>query len=385
MRSMSRDFDVSGPPLPEVLPEEISVPQQVVPEGVRRIGASAAWSRGHRGQGVYVAVLDTGIDRGHPDLVDNVAAVFDCWPLLSAVDLEPPPAQPPEPARDLHGHGTHVAGTIAAVDNPTNPFGVVGVAPQARIHAVKVLNDINRGTVSPLICGLEYVRERAPTSGATNPIRVANLSIWGDGRDLGNCGAGSDELHAVICEVVGAGVSVVSIAGNAGTRGHALANVANYVPGAYDEVITATALADSDGLPCGLGATTGLGGDDTFAVFSNFAEAVDQPHLIAAPGVRILSTVRRVQGLTDPNGSYAYMDGTSMAAPHVSGAAALFIARELAAGRPAPSPAAVLSFLRDNGEPLGVNFQGECTRGGVSHSDPRGWGNSEPVVRVDGI
>lgn len=260
---------------------------QVTPSGVRRVGASGL---SNKGTGVGVAVIDTGIDLSHPDLSANIASASKtCVPGTRN-------------AKDDNGHGTHVAGTIAAVNNSS---GVVGVAPEAKLFAVKVLNKNGSGTWSSVICGIDWVTSNATALG----IKVANMSLGGGGTSDNNCGnTNSDAFHKAICKSVAAGVTYVVAAGNSGT------STASFVPAAYDDaVITVSALADSDGLPGGLGSTTSYGADDTFATFSNFGSAVD----LGAPGVAILSTWK--------GGSYNTISGTSMASPHVAGAAALYL------------------------------------------------------------
>jgi subtilisin family serine protease len=145
-------------------------------------------------------------------------------------------------------------------------------------------------------------------------------------------------------------------------------------------VITVSALADSNGAPCGGGTATTYGPDDTFASFSNYAtSAADLNHLIGAPGVNIYSTYK--------GEGYATLSGTSMASPHVAGSAALYIA-----AHPGASPAAVRDALKAMGEPVNVSFNGECGTttttvkkpGGQkgSHSDPSGK-HPEVVLRDD--
>ncbi|MDP8908488.1 MAG: S8 family serine peptidase, partial [Chloroflexota bacterium] len=278
---------------------------QTQPTGVQRIGATgnavAAIDGVDTRVGADIAVIDTGIDPSHPDLY--VAGGVDCV----AGDSKNSYA-------DDNGHGTHVAGTIAARDNSV---GVVGVAPGAAVWAVKVLNASQGGYMSDVICGLDWVVARAGT------IDVVNMSLTTSMTTVGTCASpNGDAFHAAICAVVQAGVTVVAAAGNraedAGTT----------APAKYEEVIAVSAVTDYDGRPGKLSTATGCsGGDDTFATYSNHGTIVD----IAAPGSCITSTLP---------GSYGAMSGTSMATPHVAGAAALFRARNAGA-----SPGAVRSWL----------------------------------------
>jgi subtilisin family serine protease len=251
-----------------------------IPRGVRRIGGASAASS-IADIDVDVAVIDTGIS-AHPDL--NIAGGTNCNGSGTSF-------------ADGDGHGTHVAGTIGARNNGS---GVVGVAPGARLWAVRVLDNNGNGSLSNVVCGLNWVAARAST------IEVANESLGGPGSD-GPCS--SDIEHQAVCDMVAAGVTDVVAAGNE----HA--NAANSTPAAFDQVITVSALADLDGLTGGL-APNGCGDqDDTFASFSNYGADVD----VIAPGVCINST--------QPGGGFAVYSGTSMASPHVAGAAALYKAR----------------------------------------------------------
>ncbi len=279
---------------------------QTVPTGVQRIGTLANHTAKIDGTDdallIDVAVLDTGIDPNHPDL--NVAGGYDCSGSGSWVDR--------------HGHGTHVAGIIGARDNG---IGVVGVAPGARLWAVKVFRDDGIGYVSWLICGLDWVAAHAST------IRVANYSGGASGTDTPNCGGTSDPLHQAVCRVVQAGVTLVVAAGNGGS------DARNTIPAAYPEVLAVGAIVDTDGKPGGQGPGTSYGADDTRASFSNYGPVVD----FYAPGYAILSTV--------PGGGYQRWSGTSMAAPHVAGAAALYLVQN-----PGASPGHVRTFLASAGE-----------------------------------
>jgi subtilisin len=235
------------------------------------------------------------------------------------------------------------------------------VAPQARLWAVRVLNNSGSGSWSSVICGVDWVDARSPARGG--PIDVANMSLGGTGSDDGNCGSTNDDaLHRAICRAVADGVTFAVAAGNESD------DVRRHVPAAYDEVIAVTAVADSNGLPCGGGNATSYGADDTFASFSNRAAlAADVAHTVAAPGVAIRSTWKA--------GKYKSISGTSMATPHVAGWAALFLATH-----PGASPAGVLNTMRSTGEPPNVNFGGDCTSG-VSHTASSA--HPEPVIRAD--
>lgn len=259
---------------------------QATPTGITRVGAVGLTNKGTN---IGVAVIDTGINLTHPDLASNIVANKSC-------------IKGKRNANDDNGHGTHVAGTIAAIDNES---GVVGVAPESKLIAVKVLNSQGSGTWSQIICGIDWVTANAT---AYN-IKVANMSLGGGGSSDNNCGnSNNDALHRAICNSRNAGITYVVAAGNSG------ANASTSVPAAYDDaVITVSALADSDGALWGLGSSTSYGPDDTFATFSNYGSVVD----IGAPGVSIYSTYK--------NGGYAALSGTSMASPHVAGAAALYL------------------------------------------------------------
>ena len=284
--------------------QSMMVAAQTVPTGVQRISGPASRTADIDGQDervdVDVAVIDTGIDIDHPDL--NVAGGVNCVPLSSSYD-------------DGHGHGTHVAGIVGAVDND---LGVVGVAPGARLWAVRVANDLGVTAWSDTICGIDWVTANTAT------IEVANISLSGLDVDRG-CADGG--LHQAICASVAAGVTYVVAAGNQ------FADSRAFVPAAYDEVITVSALADSDGVPGGgLGLVCGFDEEDSFADFSNYGADVD----LIAPGVCITSTWI--------GGGYATHSGTSMAAPHVAGAAALYTATH-----PGATPAEVKAALQTAG------------------------------------
>ena len=195
-------------------------------------------------------------------------------------------------ADDDQGHGSHVAGVAAAKDNE---LGVVGMAPDARIWAVKVCDAGGACKVSDQIKGMDYIIKHA------DEIDVLNLSLENPN---------SPALNKMINKAIEAGITVVAAAGNYGK------DASTTTPANNPYALTVSAIGDSDGKCGGLGPVLpqfdGNVTDDTMAYFSNFGPAVK----IAAPGVNIFSTY---------NGTdYAIESGTSMAAPHVAGAAALY-------------------------------------------------------------
>jgi len=294
---LDRVSAVESDPRVRVVVEDTYVPNvlepETVPTGVDRIDAEPTASTMNTGAGVSIAILDTGIDLDHPDLnVDVVRSVN----FTRGGNAD-----------DKNGHGTHVAGTAAALNQG---IGVVGVAPGADLVAVKVLDNFGGASYSWLIGGLDYV--------AANGLDVANMS-WGIPPD-------PDGLLAdALISAWEAGVTLVTSAGNEGEDVDDVGKLPQALD-AEDKIIVVSAIADYDGQP----------GDDHFASFSNFGPKVD----IAAPGVNILSTYKR--------GMYATGEGTSMASPHVAGTAALYIA-----SNPTATPADVAAALISNGEVVG--------------------------------
>ena len=226
---------------------------QTTPWGITRVGGSMDGS----GLNTYAWVIDTGIDLDHPDLNVNTA-----WSRSFVSGLSSPD--------DGNGHGTHVAGIIAAKNNS---FGVVGVAAGATLVAVRVLNSQGSGTYSDIIAGVNYVGQ------GSIPGDVANMSLGGPA---------NSSLDNAIINVANMGVFFSLAAGNesqfAGNVSPARTN--------HSRVYTVSAI-DSN---------------DNFASFSNWG---NPPVDCAAPGVSIFSTYR--------GGTYRTLSGTSMAAPHVAG------------------------------------------------------------------
>jgi subtilisin len=296
-------------------------PAQEAQPGVRRVGALQNPDRTGATLDVDIAIVDTGIQPNHPDL--NVVGGYNCTGGSTSNWGD----------GTFFGHGTHVAGIAAARNNGS---GVEGVAAGARLWSIKVLTDSGLGYWSWVICGLDHVANMGN-------IEVVNMSLAGGGFDDGNCGNSNyDPLHQAVCRLEREGVTMVVAAGNEHS------NAMNFIPAAYDEVITVSGMADYDGLPggnssppsgCGSagGVNAGPQADDAFAKFSNYGADVD----IIAPAVCILSTL--------PNSKYGRMTGTSMATPHVSGGAALYYLHEKNAGHARPTTREVRAALRRAG------------------------------------
>jgi subtilisin family serine protease len=288
-----------------------------IPSGVRRMGAGSGTTVNATSR-ANVAVIDTGIDLDHPDL--NATSGKNCAG-TSAPD-------------DDNGHGTHVAGTVAARNNGS---GVVGVSPGTRLWAVKVLDAAGSGSFSQIICGIDWVTATRTDADATNDIAVANMSLGGAGQPVADCATTTDAMHRAICGSTAAGVTYVVAAGNDGWDFDYASQPD--LPAAYPQVLTVTAATDGDGAAGGYGAAPACEPaeqDDRWASFSNFAAtAGGRAHAISAPGTCITSTW--------PGGGHSTFSGTSMAAPHVAGAVALCLDTGSAAG-----PCA------DDGGPAGV-------------------------------
>ncbi len=227
-----------------------------IPWGVKRVNAYNAWSF-TTGKGVNLAVLDTGVDYTHPDIKPVYKGGYN------AIDSSKPPL-------DDHGHGTHVAGTIAAVRDGK---GVVGVAPEVNLYAIKVLDSSGSGQYSWIVSGIEWA--------VNNKMKVINMSLGSR--------YSSQAIKSAVEAAYKAGVVIVCAAGNDG-------GAVNY-PAAYPQSIAVSASDSSDKI----------------ASFSSRGSEID----FIAPGVSIYSTYK--------GATYKTLSGTSMASPHVAGLSALAV------------------------------------------------------------
>lgn len=230
--------------------------------GVKRINAGQPHLDGHKGAGVKVAVIDSGIDYTHPELIPSYSGGYD----FVNQDNDP---------MDDQGHGTHVSGTICAADNDQ---GVVGAAPDVQLYALKVLSSSGSGSYSDVIAAVEWCID--------NGIHVTNNSY-------GSSGNPGTSVKAVFDNAAAAGIVNVASAGNSGNSGGTGDNIG--YPAKFASVIA-------------VGATTA---SDTRASFSSTGPDLE----LAAPGQSVKSTVI--------GGGYQNWSGTSMACPHVAGAAAV--------------------------------------------------------------
>jgi major intracellular serine protease len=239
-----------------------------IPYGVRMIEAPTLWEQGVDGEGVVVAILDTGCDVNHPDLAPQI---------IGGRNFTRDNNGDPNIFTDTNGHGTHVAGTIAAHGQ------IMGVAPGAKLLIVKVLDGTGSGTYSGIVNGLNYAINWRGANGER--VRIINMSLGGPYDD--------SRLYAAVKKAVDNNISVVVAAGNEGDNSELTHEIS--FPGSYNEVIEVGAIDDVHKM----------------ANFSNTNLELD----VVGPGVMIHSTYL--------NGQYATLSGTSMATPHISGALAL--------------------------------------------------------------
>lgn len=277
------DIQVTATKPPASKESTPSQPLQMLPWGIDKIDAEIAWSV-TTGQGVKVAIIDTGIDTNHPDLQGNIKGGINTISSRKSY-------------QDDNGHGTHVAGTIAAIDNT---IGVAGTAPKAHIYAVKALDRNGSGYLSDIIEGLQW--------SVNNEMQVVNLSL--------GTNSNIQSLHDAIKAAYDAGVILVAAAGNDGPY----SNSVDY-PARYPETMAVSAIDNQDQI----------------AGWSSRGPEVD----LAAPGVSVLSTWN--------DDYYKNISGTSMATPHVTGTVAL----ALSVHGPM-APAAMKNHLKATAEDLGL-------------------------------
>lgn len=251
--------------------KEVKESSNEIPYGVKMMKAPEIWAKGEKGKGTVIAILDTGIDITHPDLKDRI---IDGRNFTNEGDKND--------ITDRNGHGTHVAGTIAAIENDS---GVVGVAPETQLLICKVLNAQGSGGYKGITDAIKWAtRWRGPNG---ERVRAMNMSLGGPSHD--------EYQYRAILEAVSKGILVVVASGNEGDADEATMEYS--YPALYNECITVAACDENKKL----------------ADFSNNSRQVD----VIAAGVDVLSTY--------PTGQYAVLSGTSMATPHVTGAIALII------------------------------------------------------------
>ena len=257
--------------LPPFKVEALQTTANEIPWGVKMLQAPEIWDSSEKGKGIVVCILDTGIDRNHPDLKDNIIGGRNFTDEGNADNWE-----------DGNGHGTHVAGTIAAVENDS---GVVGMAPEASLLIGRVLGSNGSGAYNWITNGIKWATNwRGPNN---EKVRIISMSLGGSYND--------PKMHKAILEAVAEGILVVCAAGNEGD-----ANTDTFefgYPAMINECISVAACDENKQL----------------ANFSNNNLQVD----VIGAGVKVISTY--------PKSQYATLSGTSMATPHISGALALII------------------------------------------------------------
>lgn len=260
----------------KLIPSNVAISNKLhenIPTNITKVGSEHKWREGFTGEGVVVAILDTGCDVQHPDLYSRIVDGYN-FTHENGGDIAN--------YEDTNGHGTHTAGIIAGSQNGK---GIVGVAPNSKLLILKVLNQYGGGIIKDLVEAIHYAIDWRGPSG--EKVRVISMSL---GTKNSN-----DDLYKAIKRAINREIPVVVASGNDGD-GDTTTNEYNY-PGAYEEVIEVGA----------------VDGKNNIAKFSNTNENLD----LYAPGVEIYSTY------LDHN--YAVLTGTSMAAPHVAGAIALLI------------------------------------------------------------
>jgi len=250
--------------------------------GLDQINATEVWSAyGTRGEGVSVAVLDTGVDADHPDLSVEKWQEFDS-------NGNPVDSQP----NDGDGHGTHVSGTVTGAENPAGPVPSFGVAPEAALYGVKVLDDSGGGSFAQVIAGMQWAVD--------NDADIISMSLGAPGF--------YDQMIDPVRNAQDAGTVVIASAGNSGEG-------SSGSPGNVYDAVSVGMSNESRGIDSdSSGEVIDTASDWGSSAPAYWPDEYTVP-TIAAPGVDVLSSV--------PGGGYGLLTGTSMAAPHVSGAVAL--------------------------------------------------------------
>lgn len=284
----------------------IKTTQQITPWGIERIGTLPVQAEGKDGSGINIAILDTGIDTDHPDL--SFVFGFDFSDLLLD-DADP---------EDFSGHGTHIAGIIAAQNND---IGVFGIAPGANLYILKVFTDDGEGQYSSAVEAIEWCMGTYTDAIEGNEIHIISMS-WGSEVNLGNPG-----IEPWINQAYNLGIILVGSAGNDGNSTGTGDNI--IYPARYENVIAVSATNEEDQRPS----------------FSSTGPSVE----LAAPGSNIVSTF--IDG-------YATLAGTSMSCAHVTGSIALLLYSEVPANYDTNTnekwdPAELRSILHDTADDIG--------------------------------
>lgn len=263
MKSKQEDLIVKL--IPFTLDREVRKKDTKAPYGVDMIKAKNIWDQSQKGEGIKIAVIDSGCDINHESLKNNIVGV------RNFTDED---GKNPDVVIDRVGHGTHVTGTIVA--NGENNT-IVGVSPNAQIYSLKAIDRTGSGKVSWVVNAIYYAIDKN--------VDIISMSL--------GMPKGSEKLEKAVREAINKNILVVCAAGNDGDGDSS--DFEYSYPAAYVDVISVGAV-DKKGVP---------------ASFSNANLGVD----VVAPGVSILSTY--------PNNQFAILSGTSMATPHVSGSLAL--------------------------------------------------------------
>ena len=245
-----------------------------IPKGVQMIQAPMYWEKGNNGKGIKIAILDTGCDKNHPDLKDRV---------IGGQNFTNDDGGDPDIFNDYNGHGTHVAGTIAASKNDN---GVIGVAPEADLLILKVLGEDGTGNFEWITKAINYAIEEK--------VHIISMSLSSPSPE--------ESTHEAIKRAVEKNILVICAAGNGGDNNPVTEELG--YPGAYNEVISVGA----------------IGFSGQFSNFTNTNKEVD----LVAPGEGILSCYPSSL-VEDSKIPYKKLSGTSMSTPHVTGALALLI------------------------------------------------------------